>query len=116
MSSFKKITRHPKTGKWEQAWWLDDYFMPHVYGVKFADGKVYPTDLVENKDIHDFWANDVIAAFTEFLYGTDVVTQEASEDVIEFLNLVEKAYKARWKRDPLTGEGATNKSVVLRKN
>lgn len=35
------MTRHPKTGQWEEATWMDDYFGQHNYGVKFSDGKVF---------------------------------------------------------------------------
>lgn len=41
MSSYYKDTKHPKTGKWQIAMWLDDYFGDHHYGVEFPDGKVY---------------------------------------------------------------------------
>lgn len=41
MSSFIKETRHPKTGEWEAAQWLDDLFGPHRYGV------VFPSDIKE---------------------------------------------------------------------
>lgn len=35
MSSYRKETKHPKTGKWEKALWLDDCFGNHNYGVVF---------------------------------------------------------------------------------
>jgi hypothetical protein len=42
MSNFKRITKHPNTGKFEEAEWLDDYFGKHKYGVKFpSDGNIY---------------------------------------------------------------------------
>lgn len=41
MSSYMAVTKHPLTGKWEEAQWLDDYFGRHHYGVKFSDGTVY---------------------------------------------------------------------------
>lgn len=41
MSSYQRETKHPITGKWEVAWWLDDYFGSHHYGVKFSDGEVF---------------------------------------------------------------------------
>lgn len=40
MSNFYKVTKHPITGKWEKATWLDNYFGGHHYGVKFSDGQV----------------------------------------------------------------------------
>ena len=41
MSSFIKQTRHPITGKWQEAIWIDDYFGHRNYGVAFKneDGK-----------------------------------------------------------------------------
>lgn len=42
MSNFLKETKHPKTGEWEMAQWLDNYFGHHKYGVWFpSDKKVY---------------------------------------------------------------------------
>lgn len=42
MSSYSRVTKHPRTGKYEPANWLDDYFGPHQYAVQFPDGCVYP--------------------------------------------------------------------------
>lgn len=39
MSTFIKMTKHPETGKWEEATWYDDMFGHHNYGV------VFPSDL-----------------------------------------------------------------------
>ena len=41
MSSYIKKTKHPKTGKWEDADWLDNYFGHYHYGVRFPDGQVF---------------------------------------------------------------------------
>lgn len=42
MSSFIRRTKHPYTGIWENAWWIDDYYGRHEYGVRFpSDGKIY---------------------------------------------------------------------------
>ena len=41
MSSFTRKTKHPVTGRIQQADWIDDYFGPHEYGIKFPDGKVF---------------------------------------------------------------------------
>lgn len=41
MSSFFKITKHPITNNWEAAFWIDDYYGLHKYGVKFLDGSVF---------------------------------------------------------------------------
>lgn len=44
MSSFAKLTKHPKTGEWEEANWIDNYFGGHHYGVMFSDGYVADPD------------------------------------------------------------------------
>lgn len=42
MSNFTRRTKHPYTGVWEDANWLDDYFGKHEYGIQFpSDLKVY---------------------------------------------------------------------------
>lgn len=38
MSNFIKNTKHPITGEWRDAFWIDDYFGSHRYGVIFCDG------------------------------------------------------------------------------
>lgn len=48
MSNFFKKTKNPRTGKWEQAAYLDNYFGARIYGVRFSDGKVYPESAVKN--------------------------------------------------------------------
>lgn len=50
MSSYIKTTKHPQTGKWQQAIWVDDYFGPHHYGVVFLKGKVSFDRLKEYED------------------------------------------------------------------
>jgi len=41
MSSYYRCTKHPETGNWEFAAWLDDYFAKHHYGVLFGDGRIF---------------------------------------------------------------------------
>lgn len=52
MSSYYKLTKHPETGQWERALWMDDYFGHYEYGVKFLDGAVVDPSKVklETKD------------------------------------------------------------------
>jgi hypothetical protein len=111
MSSYQQITRHPQTGKYEVAFWIDDYFAHHAYGVKFeSDGKVYPVEQVSKGMIHNLWANDVKKAFQSYILATQNVKEDDYEytkgELLIFLNGIEKEYKARWKRDPIDGEGA----------
>lgn len=41
MSSYQQLTKHPKTKKFELAWWIDNFYAQHHYGVRFPDGSVY---------------------------------------------------------------------------
>lgn len=114
MSTFSKVTRHPQTGKWEMARWIDDYYAHHVYGVHFnSDDKTYPTEQVDKAQITDFWVQDVVMACFAFFNDEP---EEKHQKVADFLNEIQREYNERWKRDPATGEGATDKSVVVRKN
>ena len=47
MSDYKKPTKHPKTGKFEIADWMDNHFGHYNYGVKFPDGQIFNPDEVE---------------------------------------------------------------------
>lgn len=47
MSHFTALTRHPETGEWQEAAWIDDHFGRHRYGVMFADGRVFDPRMVE---------------------------------------------------------------------
>ena len=40
MSSYIRNTKRPDTGEFEEAFWVDDYFKHHHYGVIFADGTI----------------------------------------------------------------------------
>lgn len=101
MSTYSKITRHPQTGEYEKARWIDDYYGPHLYGVEFAsDDKVYPEDMVAKAQLKEFWAADVIGAFKK------VQAKAGSKTVIAFLEALNEEYKERWDRDPEGGEGA----------
>lgn len=37
MSHFIALTKHPKTKKWKKAYWMDNWFGAHQYGVKFEN-------------------------------------------------------------------------------
>ena len=47
MSTYFEVTKHPRTGEWERALWIDDYFGRHNYGVKFLDGQVFDPRLTK---------------------------------------------------------------------
>lgn len=117
MSTYTATTRHPVTGDYEPAMWIDDYFDHHVYGVKFpSDGKVYPTEQVNRKQIYDFWIFDVLKAFENCAYELGVDVLDMPPETLKFLNAIQKEYRERWERDPIEGEGAVDKSAILKKN
>jgi len=111
VSTYKAITKHPQTGNYELAEWHDDYYGTHIYGVEFHD-KVYPADIVEQKKIYDFWVDDVVAAFKIKRPNRS----DEDTEIINFLNEIQRQYERRWKDDPKTGNGATEKSKVLKKS
>ena len=44
MSTYSKQTKHPVTGEWHEATWIDDYYGRHLYGVQFPDAKIFDPD------------------------------------------------------------------------
>jgi len=53
MSSYICNTKNPATGEFEAAQWLDNYFGPRHYGVKFLDGSMVDPEEVELETNHD---------------------------------------------------------------
>ncbi len=41
MSSFQANVINPKTKQVETALFIDNYFGPRIYGVRFSDGRIY---------------------------------------------------------------------------
>lgn len=50
MSNYIKVTRNPATKVFETAYWMDDYFGRHRYGVRFDDGGVYMEETFTDED------------------------------------------------------------------
>ena len=47
MSDFYGYSRNPKTGRWENAHWIDNYYCHYVYGVQFpSDLSIFPVEEV----------------------------------------------------------------------
>jgi len=44
MSNFYALTKRSHSKETEVAEWLDDYYGPHRFGVRFPDGKVYRSE------------------------------------------------------------------------
>lgn len=42
MSNYFGKAKHPETGEIQEVYFMDDYYGPHRYGVKFPDGKIFP--------------------------------------------------------------------------
>lgn len=64
MSNFTRKTKHPVTGKCEEATWMDGYFGRHHYGVSFlGDSVIYDSekiDMPECETTKDCPAGEVI--------------------------------------------------------
>ncbi len=58
MSNYAALTKHPETGKWVNATWVDDHFGRHRYGVFFPDGKVFREEQIDGVDILGILADD----------------------------------------------------------
>lgn len=115
MSDYKQLTRHPLRDQYHFAEWKDDYFGPHLYGVKFPDDTiVYPAQQVKDAQLLTFWADDVLVALGNYLKEGWNDEANIQKEHLKFLSELSKAYKARWKRDPIGGEGAVNELRKIR--
>jgi len=47
MSTYSKQTKHPITGEWHEATWMDDFYGKHRYGVRFPDGETFNPDKIQ---------------------------------------------------------------------
>lgn len=52
MSNYQQLTKHPITGKWEFATWIDDHFGPHRYGIHFRDGKIFREEQIQSIEVN----------------------------------------------------------------
>mgnify|MGYP003965044787 CR=1 FL=1 len=46
MSTYQDVGINPKNGQREIATWVDDAYGRHLYGVRFADGTMYPAQQI----------------------------------------------------------------------
>jgi len=47
MSTFSQQTKHPVTGEWHEATWIDDFYGRHHYGVRFPNGETFNPDKIQ---------------------------------------------------------------------
>ena len=47
MSTFSQQTKHPVTGEWHEATWMDDFYGRHRYGVRFPSGETLNPDKIQ---------------------------------------------------------------------
>lgn len=90
MSSFMKTTKHPHTGGWERAEWLDDFYGHHHYGVRFSSGEVFDPYLHEMPTREDKG-------------GVQVVPPPASNEAEELLSEKNMSLKRRILMDMIGG-------------
>ena len=49
MSSYHRMTKHPITNEWENAFWVDDLFGHYNYGVAFpSDQEKHPEAMLKD--------------------------------------------------------------------
>lgn len=102
MSDFSRVTRHPNNSQYAVARWHDNYFGAHRYGVEFpGDAVVYPASQVEEAQLKEFWADDVLATLRD-----SQITALTEPQIVQWLEDLQVTYKDRWNRDPATGEAA----------
>mgnify|MGYP003404001845 CR=1 FL=1 len=88
MSTYSKLTKNPKTGEFEYATWMDDYFGRHHYGVKFPDGEVIDPEKVEletmdmpnNPSSNEDWEKNFTSEF-----GLELQNLQTRREVVEFI-------------------------------
>jgi hypothetical protein len=81
MSSYLKKTKHPQTGAWETAAWLDDHFGHHRYGVKFLDGQVFNAALYDMPTTQDNVDDDWAKFFPESMHEALPSDSKPQEEV-----------------------------------
>ena len=52
MSNYWQVTKHPETGEYQMAEWLDDHFGRHRYGVRFPDKKIFRESEIESIEVN----------------------------------------------------------------
>ena len=82
MSTYFQITKHPATGKFEPAVWIDDFYAHHEYGVRFNDGRTYRPQGLETKKTEDYTGQerlDIDDAFKAYCNKNSASTDETDE-------------------------------------
>ena len=79
MSNYEDIAINPKTDKIEKAVWVDDSYGTHRYGVRFADGGMYPEQDVKRVSSLELFA----ALKAEYERGQRDAFLTPGEDLVE---------------------------------
>lgn len=75
MTSYTKLTKHPETGVWEMANWINDWFSMYKCGVKFPDGKIFDPDFIQLETRED---SKIYIGNTGDLVDTKLVNSDGS--------------------------------------
>lgn len=107
MSCYYAITKHPETGKWENAEWLDDHFGIHHYGVRFPDGRVFDPERIkcDQKDLRTDYMKLESEAVNRFDVCGELRKQSILREYMESaynLGKLEKEDEQAPKEDPKT--------------
>ena len=104
MSTYSRLTKNPKTDKFEMAVWHDDYFAPRHYGVRFPNGDIVDPELVEletkesvsAKNAHTQTVDEICELLRVALNLEDEEIEIAKNIVREELN---KPEQLDWKKE-----------------
>lgn len=101
MSNFSQLTKHPETGKIEEADWLDDHFGRHRYGIRFADGQVFtPSQITWSEMAAKNARIDELAAL--FRKTTDAIERQEIISVISEAEENQRSLQAMKKQNRKT--------------
>jgi len=74
MSTYSKQTKHPVTGEWHEATWIDDYYGRHIYGIEFPDGEMFNADRTKLETRDDEPVTNTEKKCCEHYNGTKDIT------------------------------------------
>jgi len=80
MSTYSKQTKHPITGEWHKATWIDDYYGKHNYGVQFPNSDIFDPEKTKLETRDDKPVTYTEKRFEDYL---ETVCVEANPSVLD---------------------------------
>ena len=88
MSTYSKQTKHPITGEWHEATWIDDFYGRHRYGVRFPDGETFNPEKTKLETRED---DPMIPNYVDKLNLTEKITVEVEVHDVANIEFYRKA-------------------------